>query len=164
VSAYLLPIADRQALAWILRQQRTAFGDNRAREAKALEVGDELFLYTTRGCFRNPTRDRGRVIGRAIVTGPAKRARKSPSFAGREFPYVVELSIETVSPLREGLEFPPLVPRLSRTFPDPVTWSVRMRRALVPLDSRDAETIGTALEPFVRSYADAIRTYKSIAA
>jgi hypothetical protein len=68
----------------------------------------------------------------------------------------VELNIETVSPLREGLELAPLVPRLGRTFPDPVTWSVRMRRALVPLDSRDAEKIGTALKPLVRSYADAL--------
>jgi hypothetical protein len=96
---------------------------------------------------RRSARRREAGITKAIpeggtVIGPAKRARRTPSFGGREFPYVVELNIETVTPLREGLELAPLVPRLSRTFPDPVTWSVRMRRALVPLDFREAETIG----------------------
>jgi len=102
-AAYLLPIADREPLAWILREQRTAFGEHRAREARALAIGDVLFLYTTRGCFRNPTRDRGRVIERATVTAAARRARRPPSFGGRDFPYVVELRIESLAPLREGL-------------------------------------------------------------
>jgi hypothetical protein len=74
MASYLLPIADREPLAWIVREQRTAFGEHRRREAEALAVGDVLFLYTTRGCFRNPTRDRGRVIGRAVVKAPATRA------------------------------------------------------------------------------------------
>jgi len=71
VRTYLLLIADREPLAWIISEQRTAFGEHRAREAEKLEPGDALLLYTTRGCFRNPTRDRGRVIGRATVTTPA---------------------------------------------------------------------------------------------
>jgi hypothetical protein len=162
VSAYLLPIADRKPLAWILREQRTAFGEHRAREAQALEAGDVLFLYTTRGCFRNPTRDRGRVIGRAVVKSSAKRATQPPSFGGREFPYVVELEIESLAPLRQGLELAPLVPRLKRTFADPTTWSVRMRRALVPLDARDAAIIERELGAHVVDHADAIGTYDGI--
>jgi len=41
-ATYLLPIADREPLAWNLRERRTAFGEHRAREAEALEVGDAL--------------------------------------------------------------------------------------------------------------------------
>ncbi len=122
-----------------------------------------LFLYTTRGCFRNPTRDRGRVIGRAVVKASARRARRPPSFGGREFPFVVELRIESLAPLREGLELAPLVPRLRRTFPDPKSWSVRMRRALVPLDARDAPLLERELGTHVARYADAIGTYDSVA-
>jgi hypothetical protein len=144
---YIVPIADREPLAWILREQRTAFGENRAREAQALEVGDLLLLYTTRGCFRNPTRDRGRVVGRATVREQARRASRPPSFGDRQYPYVVELDIATFAPIREGLELSTLVPRLDRTFPDPATWSVRMRRALVPVDSGDAAVIDRELGP-----------------
>jgi hypothetical protein len=159
-SHYLVPISDREPLAWIIREQRTAFGENRVREAEALEIGDVLYLYTTRGCFRNPTRDRGRVIGGATVKAQARRAGRPPSFGGREFPYVVELAIESLAPPREGLELGPLVPRLRRTFPDPRSWSVRMRRALVPLDHADAAVIERELGAHVVSYADAIGTYR----
>lgn len=162
-ASYLLPIADREPLAWILREQRTAFGEHRSREAAALEAGDVLFLYTTRGCFRNPTRDRGRVIGRAAVASPAARADRPPAFGGREYPYVVALAIESLAPLRDGVELAPLVPRLRATFPDPATWSVRLRRALVPLDAADARLIDGELETVAGPYADAVQTYDGIA-
>jgi hypothetical protein len=55
VADYLLPIADREPLAWIIAQQRTAVGGHRRREAEALRPGDRVFLYSTRGCFHNPT-------------------------------------------------------------------------------------------------------------
>lgn len=162
MTVYLLPIADREPLAWIVREQRTAFAEHRRREAEALEVGDVLFLYTTRGCFRNPTRDRGRVIGRAVVTRPPKRAPVAPTFGGREYPLVVELEIESLAPLRDGLDLAPLVPRLRATFPDPATWSVRMRRALVPLDVSDAATIERGLRGVAVEYAAALPSYEAI--
>lgn len=160
--AYLLPIADREPLAWIIRDQRTAFAEHRAREATALEPGDVLLLYTTRGCFRNPTRDRGRVIGRAVVTAPADRSRRAPKFGGREYPYVVELSIESLVPLREGVELAPFVSRLRRTFAEPATWGVRMRRALVPLDTRDARLVERELKTIARPYEKSLSSYRAI--
>jgi hypothetical protein len=97
-SKYLLPIPDREALAWIVREHRTAFAEHRARDADRLEPDDVLVLYTTRGCFRNPTRDRGRVIGRPTVTAPAMRLTDPVMFGGREFPYLGELRIESLAP------------------------------------------------------------------
>lgn len=161
---FLLPIADRDALAWIVTNQRTAFGDNRAREARALEVGDVLFLYTTRGCFRNPTRDRGRVMGRATVRSPVVHARTAPTFGGRAFPHVLELEIDVLAPLHEGLELAPLVPLLKKTFPDPKTWSARMRRALVPVESGDGAELDRRLRSFVQRYPDALPSYEAIGA
>ncbi len=49
---YLLPIADREGLGWILHEQRTALAEHRAAEAARLGPGDRVVLYTTRGCFR----------------------------------------------------------------------------------------------------------------
>ena len=160
--SFLLPIADREPLAWIVREQRTAFTDNRARDAAALESGDVLFLYSTRGCFRNPTRDRGRVIGRAIVVGAATRARRAPAFGDRKYPNIVDLDIESLAPLRSGIELAPLVPKLSQTFPDAATWSVRMRRALVPLGERDASLIARKLASVALPYSEAARGYEAI--
>ena len=116
----------------------------------------------THGCFRNPTRDRGRVIGRAVVVAPAQRARPVPTFGGREYPLVVELAIESLAPLREGVELAPLVPKLRATFPDPATWSVRMRRALVPLDEGDATVIERELRGVAVEYGAARPTYEAI--
>jgi hypothetical protein len=161
--SFLLPIADREPLAWILREQRTAFSENRARDAAALEVGDVLYLYTTRGCFRNPTRDRGRVIGRASVVSRVKRASRPPRFGTRDYPWLVKFAIESLVPLHDGVELAPLVPRLRRTFPDPKTWSVRMRRALVPLEAGDAAKIERELASVAVSYRSALPTYAGIA-
>jgi|SRR5581483_3726349 len=158
-ATYLLPIADREPLAWIVREQRTAFGEHRAREAERLKPDDVLLLYTTRGCFRNPTRDRGRVIGRATVTAPVTRLADAVVFGTREFPYLVELRIESLAPPREGVALAPLVERLRETFPDAATWSARMRRALVPVTSADARLLERELDRVAAPYPEAVSSY-----
>jgi hypothetical protein len=152
-------IGDREPLKWILRNQRTAFADRRAREGGALKPGDTLFLYTTRGCFRNPTRDRGRVIGKAVVVTPADRSDPPPAFGAQTYPWVVELQIESLAKRGLGVELAPLVPRLKRTFPDPATWSAQMRRALVPLDAQGAAIVATKLDRAAEPFPDAVSTY-----
>jgi hypothetical protein len=138
---YLLPISDREPLEWIVSESRTAFPSYRRREAEALEVGDKLLLYTTRGCFRNPTRDRGRVIGVASVARPARDLAKPVRFGEREFPIGLDLEIESLVPRGAGVELAPLIPKLRKSFPNPRAWSARLRRALVPVSSPDAVTI-----------------------
>lgn len=155
---YLLPIAEREPLRWILSEQRTAFPAGRSRDAALLRRGDRLFLYTTRGCFHNPTRDRGRVVGIARVAGAASTLGTPARFDGREFPIGVSLRIERLAPLRRGVELAPLVARL-HTFPDPASWSARMRRALVPLDEHDAELIERALLSFAPRYPGELSSY-----
>ncbi|MFE5401607.1 hypothetical protein ACFQ9Z_09405 [Streptomyces sp. NPDC056580] len=60
---------------------------------------------------------------------------------------------------REGLVLRDLVPRLS-VFPDPATWSVRMRRASLTLPPGDAELLRTELEPFLSPYEEAAESYR----
>src|SRR5258708_10752130 len=85
-SSYLLIISDREALAWILSTQRMAFPPRRGRSVPELQPGDNLLLYTTRGCFRNPSRDRGRVIARATVNSAVSHLDVFVEFGGRTFP------------------------------------------------------------------------------
>jgi hypothetical protein len=158
VTNYLLPIADREPLAWILDEQRTAFPSHRAREAEQLKPGDTLLLYTTRGCFRNPTRDRGRIVGDATVTERSGALRTPIHFGGREYPIGVRFRIERLAPRSTGVELSPLVPRLA-SFPDPSTWSARMRRALVPLTHEDAEFLSRELARVADPYPEALSSY-----
>jgi hypothetical protein len=46
MASYLLPIADREPLIWILRERKTAFPIYRRRDAEQLATGDRLLLYT----------------------------------------------------------------------------------------------------------------------
>jgi hypothetical protein len=142
---HLLVIGERAALAWVLAKQRMAFPGHRKTEAGRLRAGDVLLLYTTRGTFHNPTRDRGRVIGEANVLARVEPLDEPVVFEGREYPIGCPLAIERLAPFRAGVELAPLVPTLE-SFPDPATWSARMRRPLVPLTSNDAARLRRALD------------------
>ena len=157
-AAHLLVIGDREPLAWILREQRMAFPAHRAAEARALARGDLLLLYTTRGCFRNPTRDRGRVIGEATVAGSVQTLTEPVRFGDHTYPIGCALAIERLVPRPEGVELQPLVERLD-AFPEPATWSARMRRALVPLPDGDVALLRARLEPLLVARAKALPTY-----
>jgi len=137
-ASYLLVIADREALAWILTEQRMAFPPARVKVAYQLERGDELLLYTTRGCFRNPTRDRGRLIGAGMVTSLVTRLRSPLSLAGRTFDTSCSISVERLAPLYGGVELAPLASSL-HVFGEASSWGMRLRRPLVPLDSHDRD-------------------------
>lgn len=145
-STYLLVIGDREALAWIIGEQRMAFPENRARSVAALRPGDNLLLYTTRGCFRSPTIDRGRVIGHASVTSPVVPLDEVVKFGDRTFPVGCTLSIDSLAPFRAGVDMVGQVERM-HTFAHPTAWGVYLRRPLVPLDGHDYKLLLDALQP-----------------
>jgi hypothetical protein len=100
---------------------------------------------TTRGCFHNPTRDRGRVIGVAGVKRAAKDLAEPIRFGDREFPIGVEFAFKSLVPRDEGLELAPMIADLPKTFANPRAWSATLRRALVPLDNGEAQQIVSVL-------------------
>jgi hypothetical protein len=114
-----------------------AFPGIRRRDVASLRPGDALLLYTTRGCFHNPTRDRGRVIGEAEVVSKPVELDDPVELGGRKFSVGCRLRIIALTELREGIELAPLVPRLT-SFPDDESWTVHMRRPLLALASADA--------------------------
>src|SRR5688572_25318052 len=133
-SKYILVISDRQALAWILREQRMAFAESRSQRARELKPGDQLILYTTRRCFGNPVHDRGRIIGSASIKTKVSHLKEPVSFKTQSYPLGCSLSIDTIANFREGPEIADLVEQL-KTFP--ASWAVHIRRALVPIDDHD---------------------------
>jgi hypothetical protein len=147
---YLLLISDREPLAWVLKERRMAFPTGRSRLVSQLAEGDRLFVYTTRGCFRNPTRDRGRVIGETTVTSPVVALDEPVVFGDRSFGLGCNLHPTGLAPRGAGPELRALVDRM-HVFPDPKTWSVRLRQVLVPLDKHDAGLLHRELEPLMQS-------------
>jgi hypothetical protein len=147
--SYLLVIGDAAPLAWVLEEQRMAFPALRRSQAAALEISDELFIYTTRGCFHNPTRDRGRVMGLALVRSDVHDLAEPVVFGDRRYTSGCTLQIQGVAPLRCGVELRPLVPQL-HAFPDVGTWSIWLRRPLVRLDEHDTALLKPQLNPLLR--------------
>lgn len=162
MSAWLLPIADREPLRWIVAEQRTAFGARHQQEAARLRPGDTLLLYTTRGCFHNPTRDRGRIAGRAEIRTVVQELPEPVRFDAREFPLGVEFRIDLLAKPREGVALADVVQGLTASFPNSDAWSAYLRRALVPLDDHDAEVLADLLAPIARPYTDVAEEYAAL--
>lgn len=152
----LLVISDREPLAWLLRTASFAIPAARARSAPAL--GDTLLLYTTRGCYRNPTRDRGLVIGVARVTSEPRALPEPVTFGDREYRIGLSLDFRGVCPVHEGVELGGLRGELD-LLPDEGPWSYRMRRSVIPLSDRDATLIQEHLEPLLRPVSEVIDGY-----
>ena len=155
MKTYLLIIGERRALAWVVEHERMAFAANRASSALQLAVGDELLLYTTRGAFHNPTRDRGRIMGSATVASEVQPFDQPIQVAGREFTHGCDIEILSLAPYRQGVDLADRVAELD-VFPDPASWSARMRTTLLPLGRSDATRLRRAL----RSVAEDPRLHR----
>ena len=145
---YLLIIGDREPLAWILSEGLMAFPAHRSRDAGQVSEGDRLFLYTTRGCFHNPGRDRGRVIGEATVSTGVSTLKNPVEFGERSYTLGCSLDITGLAPRDEGPEMIGLVDSLHLFLnSDPKSWGVRLRRVLARLDKHDAGVLHKKLQP-----------------
>ncbi|BDH51738.1 MULTISPECIES: hypothetical protein [Streptomyces] len=162
-STHLVILGERSALRWVLTEQRLAFPAGRARQSGVLRVGDEVLLYTTRGCFRNPTRDVGRIIGRGSVAAPVSVLTAPVRFGDREFTTGCGIQIQGLAPFLEGLSIRDLVHALD-AFPNKRAWAVQLRRTTLALSAQDAELLHRELESRLLPYADAIGSYELLPA
>lgn len=161
--SYLVVLGERDAIWWVLHEQRMAFPATPRAEVARLAPGDRLFLYTTRNAWRNPPRDRGRVIGVATAATAAHRLDQPIEIAERSFHSVCDLHIEGVVPYPGGLELRPLVERLD-AFPKPHAWNIYLRRALVRLSDADRAILDQGLIPMLAPPDQALPTYPAMRA
>jgi hypothetical protein len=146
----LLVIGDGEALCWIVSSSRMAFPSGRRSEVRSLKQGDELFIYTTRAAFRNPRRDRGRVIGTARVDSEVAKLEHPVSFGGREFPVGCKLELGPLAGFGSGVQLAPLVPKLEAFAGVGDAWAILLRRPLVRLTERDVNRLHRELDKVVR--------------
>src|SRR5690349_14411371 len=110
-----------------------AFPEAGVNTAQRLQPGDKLLLYTTRGCFHNPIRDRSRVIGEATVKSAVTRLADPVRFGERSFPVGCSLTLHQLTHFRAGVELSEHICQM-HAFPNPDAWSAYLRRTLLPLD------------------------------
>ena len=157
-TTHLVILGDREGLTWVLREQRVAVPVGREREGRAVSLDDVLLLYTTRGCFHNPTRDRGRVIGEALVVEPPAPLDPPVELGGRRFGFGCAIELKSLAPLDAGIELAPLVPELA-VFPDAQSWSVWLRRSILPLPAADAGKLRRAVALVALDPSDEVDAY-----
>ncbi|MCT9932029.1 hypothetical protein N5079_17650 [Planotetraspora sp. A-T 1434] len=159
MTAYLLILGEREAVAWVLRESRMAFPPTSRSEVNRLKVGDDLFVLTTRGCWHNPTRDRTRVIGIATVVSEVVAYEQPVTLAGRDFTRGCGISLRALAPYRTGVDLAPLIPRLD-AFPDD-NWSIRLRRPLLEISASDAGLLADELRDISREPSAVVPGYLS---
>lgn len=111
-----------------------------------MTIGDELFLYTTRGAFKNPTLHRGRIIGRATVSSAVVPLERPVNFGGREFQLGCDIDVASLAPFGQGIELSPVIGRLQTFAGAGKGWAVRLRRPLVQITEADAALIREELQ------------------
>lgn len=156
----LLVISDREPLAWLLRT--SSFAIPAARAESAPRPGTTLLLYTTRGCYRNPGRDRSLAMGMAQVTSHPRRLRGPVTFRGHEYVIGLDLDLQGVCRVHEGVQLGPLQGRLE-LLPPEGPWSYPLRRSVVPLSDPDATLIREPLVSLLRPVSEVLPAYERAA-
>ena len=158
MASHLVIIGEGEALAWVLLNRRMAFTVHRRTMATAVRQDDEVFIYTTRGAFHNPTRDRGRVIARARASTATEFLPEPVEIAGRTFELACDLELLGLAPLGAGVELVPLVERLE-AFPNKRGWKIWLRRPVLELPRADADLVRRLVDDVARAPADVVGAY-----
>jgi hypothetical protein len=126
-----------------------------------LEKGDELFLLATRGCFRNPSRDRTRIIATAALRSAVRPADEPIELIGRVFDRTCDIKVTRLAPVLTGVELAPLITQL-RSFPNKQAWSIWLRRPLLRLVDEDAALLRPLVEGVSTRPGKALQGYLDI--
>jgi len=144
---FLLILGDADGLAYVLREHRMAFTPKRR---IPLTRGDIVFLYTTRGIFRNPSAGRGLIIGQAEIISDIIKFESTLKIADRVYTSGCHLAITGLAPLGEGLELRQIVDELETFHPHPKRWAFRIYSSFVQLSPKDASVIQEKIQPLLQ--------------
>ncbi|MBP2322660.1 hypothetical protein JOF56_003045 [Kibdelosporangium banguiense] len=125
-----------------------------------MKVGDDIFIYTSRGCYHNTSRDRGLLVGQAKLANKPKLLDRPVVIGPRKFAYACKLQILGMAPLRKGVELASVVDQLE-AFPQPAHWSARLRQPPLELTSHDAKLLNELLSPHLEPLKAHLSTYEA---
>jgi hypothetical protein len=145
---YLLILRDADGLAYVLREHKAAFTPKRR---IPLTRGDIVFLYTTRGIFRNHGTGRGLIIGRAEIISDVVKFESGLRIADRVYTSGCHLAITGLVPLGEGVELRQIVDELETFHPHPKRWAFRIYSSFLQLSPKDASVIQEKIQPLLQN-------------
>lgn len=140
-------LGNRTAMEWVIDRGRMAVGP-RVRTLPA--IGDRLVLYTSRGAFHNPTRDRAQILALGVTSSEPDNRRVV--VAGAAYARSFAIDIDVMAEPRRGLDFLPLVPRLDFIH-NRASWGGALRRPVVHIGDKDYKTIAAAFREGVPTAA-----------
>ena len=140
-----------------------AFNDGRLNQARKLRPGDRLVLYASKRAFGSPGSKRGLIIGEANVKREVRELGRPVSVAGLPYRYIVDFSLECLTPLGDGVALSEHLDELE-LFPDVRNWTSRIRRTVVPLSDHDAEFLTRKLGLVAVNPVDVLRQYQVVTA
>lgn len=146
----------------MLANQQMAFTANRRAASERLHAGDQLILYSTRGAWHNPTRDRGRLFGLARVTGSITDLPRPIQIAGRTVTASCPIQLDGLAAYPDGVNLADLIDQMD-AFPKPHAWSIYLRRPLLPLTAHDAALLVDLLTPRLKPAQDCLGGYREAA-
>jgi hypothetical protein len=159
---HLLILSDATGIAWVLSEGKMAFSDNRLGQARRLQPGDRVLVYATRKAFGNPNIWRGSLIAQARVAGGVHRLAEPVDIGERAYGHVVPLSVSSIAPFGSGVPLAACVDRLE-LFPDPRSWTGRIRRTVVGLPQHDADFLARELDLIASSPSEVLQQYQQAA-
>jgi hypothetical protein len=155
---YLLILGDAGGLAYVLREHQVAFTRKRR---IPLTRGDIVFLYTTRGIFRDSGAGRGLIIGRAEIISDVVIFDSAPRIADRAYASGCRLAITGLAPLGEGVELRQIVDELETFHPHPKRWAFRIYSSFLQLSPKDASVIQEKIQPLLQDQEYVSQAYIS---
>jgi hypothetical protein len=135
--SHLLILGHPAGLGWVLSHAKMAFNDRRLYQARKLRPDDRLLLYASKRAFGSAKR--GLVIGEAKVKRNVHELDRPVSVAGLPYRHIVDISLESLTPFGDGVDLSAYLDDLE-LFPDPRSWTSRIRRTVVPLSDQDRST------------------------
>lgn len=138
---WMFVFGDSRALQWVIDNKRMAFRQHvRTDEVSA---GHRFVVYTSRGAYGNPTKDDAQVLGIGSITSAVGEG--DVAIGNEVFSKSCKVEMEVVLPLRSGIKFRPLIPRLAFVKGSERRWPSAVHRTLVKLPPQDFDVIAAAI-------------------
>jgi hypothetical protein len=134
--AWLIVLADRLGLEWVLEHRQMAFPPSVCPNARRIRAGDGFLVYGAAPLGK-------KLLGAGRFSSGSRPLSPSIRLKFRELACVVDLDFDRILSPEEGLPFKPLVPRL-KFIGRPEVWGTYLRRAILPLPAGDAAVLTQA--------------------
>ncbi len=157
---WIIVLADREAIRWVLAEGKMGFAASRRREVGRLREGDGVLLYSTKGTLAAE----GIVFAEAIAASAVRPVPEPYKVGKRDVELECDLSIEGLAERGSGVPIADLVPhlRLFAGYGQPSSWRALLQRPLVTLYDNDAEIVREVLGPLLHtSSPELIASYAS---